>query len=149
MRKLMSAGQREDRALAVLMGACVLVFVAQWPRLAREAHLNTEAEFAQLMAGALMGWIFIMPLVLYGLAALTHLIAGLFGGRGTWYRARLALFWSLLASTPLLFLHGLVAGFIGPGTQLSVVGALWLLAFGIFWISGLRVAELEAPVKAD
>ena len=45
---------------------------------------------------------------LYLVAGLSHLIARLVGGRGDWYRARMALFWSLLASTPLILLNDLI-----------------------------------------
>ncbi|MFZ5963003.1 YIP1 family protein [Thalassococcus sp. BH17M4-6] len=140
MRRLLSAGRREDRALAVLMGACLLVFIAQWPVLSRRAHLE-EIELNALLAGALFGWLFIAPLGLYLLAALSHLLARLVGGQGDWYGARLALFWSLLASAPLILLNGLVAGFVGPGPALTLVGAVWFGVFMWFWLASLRVAE--------
>lgn len=140
MRRLLAMGQREDRALIFLMAACVIVFVAQMPRLAREAHVSGR-DLNMLMGGALLGWLFLAPLFFYALAALSHMIARLFGGRGDWYGARLALFWALLASTPLLLLHGLVAGFIGQGPQLQVVGLIWLVLFLWFWMAGLRQAE--------
>lgn len=142
--RLLGMGQREDRALIILMVACVLVFFAQMPRLSRQAHLEGR-EFDMLMGGALMGWIFLAPLIFYALAALSHLLARLLGGQGSWYGARLALFWALLASTPLLLLHGLVAGFIGPGAALNAVGALWCLFFFWFWIAGLIRAERASP----
>lgn len=141
--RLLAAGQREDRALVILMAFCVLMFVAQMPRLARQAHLD-GGDLNMLLGGALMGWIFIAPLALYLLAALSHLVARLFGARGSWYGARLALFWALLASSPLILLHGLVAGFIGNSPALSLVGALWLGVFGWFWIAGLIRAERGA-----
>ncbi|WP_424986174.1 YIP1 family protein [Microbulbifer sp. S227A] len=144
MRRLLSMGPREDRALAILMGACLIVFVAQMPRLSREAHL-TGQELNMLLGGALLGWIFIAPLMLYALAGLSHLIARLIGGRGSWFGARLALFWSFLASTPVLLLHGLVAGFIGPGPGLQAVGLIWLVVFAWFWIASLLQAEEPAP----
>ena len=53
----------------------------------------------------------------------------------------MALFWSLLASSPLMLLHGLMAGFSGPGPALNVVGVVWLAVFGWFWFTGLRLAE--------
>jgi len=140
MQRLLGMGQREDRALAFLMAACVIVFVAQMPRLSREAHL-TGQDLNMLLGGTLMAWVFIAPLMLYVLAAVTHLIARAVGGKGSWYGARLALFWSLLASTPLILLHGLVAGFIGPGPALNAVGLIWFALFLWFWISGLRQAE--------
>lgn len=140
MARLLERGQREDRALAILMAGCVLVFIAQWPRLSRQAHLRGE-DLDMLLGGALMAWLFIVPLAFYGLSALAHLVARLVGGQGSWYSARLALFWSFLASTPLILLHGLVAGFIGPGLELQLVGILWLAVFGWFWLGTMRQGE--------
>ena len=137
------SGHREDRAIAILMAACVLIFIAQWPRLAREAHFDEAQTFQALMAGALMGWVFIAPLMMYALAALTHLILRPFGGQGTWFRSRLALFWALLAASPLWLFHGLLAGFVGPGVSLNLVGLLALLAFFVFWAAGLIEAERQ------
>ncbi|MEM7632147.1 MAG: YIP1 family protein [Pseudomonadota bacterium] len=142
IRRLLALGQREDRALAYVMGACALVFIAQLPRLAREAHL-TGQELDMLMGGSLMAWIFIAPLLLYCIAFVARLVGRVVGGRGTPYGARLALFWALLASTPLLLLHGLTAGFIGPGIELQAVGLLWLCIFLWFWIGGSIAMERE------
>lgn len=138
--RLLAAGQREDRALAILMAGCVLVFVAQLPRLAREAHLAGQ-ELNPILGGSLLAWVIIAPLLFYILAALSHVIARVFGGRGGWYGARLALFWALLASTPVLLLHGLVSGLIGPGPGRDAVGLIWLAVFLWFWLSGLWQAE--------
>ncbi len=114
-RRRVGGETREDRAIAVLMGgACVIIFVAQWPRLSREAFQQGE-DVQMLIGGAtLLAWVFIMPLVLYALGTLSHLIARLLKGRGNAYRARFALFWALLCAAPLWLLNGLVAGFIGP-----------------------------------
>jgi len=138
--RLLAAGQREDRALAILMAGCVLVFVAQLPRLAREAHLAGQ-ELNPILGGSLLAWVIIAPLLFYILAAFSHVIARVFGGRGGWYGARLALFWALLASTPVLLLHGLVSGLIGPGSGRDAVGLIWLAVFLWFWLSGLWQAE--------
>jgi hypothetical protein len=134
--RLLSMGPREDRLLAFLMFGCTLAFVAQMPRLSREAHL-TGQELNMLLGGALLGLIFIAPLALYAVSWGVHLLARLFGGAGDSYRSRLVLFWTLLASSPLLLLNGLVAGFIGPGPALSSVGILWLAVCLWFWLSGM------------
>ena len=140
MRRLLAMGQREDRALAILVAGCAVMFIAQWPRLAREAHL-TEQDLNPMLGGALMAWLFIAPLLFYALAMLSHWGARVFGGRGDGYGARMALFWALLASSPLILLHGLIAGFIGPSVGLQAIGALWFAAFTMFWVFGLREAE--------
>lgn len=140
LRRLLADGQREDRALIVLMAACLIIFVAQWPPLARQAHLEGQ-DLNPLLGGSLLAWVFIAPLMFYGLAALSHLVARLLGGQGSWYGARIALFWALLAASPLILLHGLVAGFIGEGPQLTVVALAWLAVFLWFWFAGLVEAE--------
>ncbi|QFS82807.1 Yip1 domain protein [Roseivivax sp. THAF40] len=141
--RLLSDGRREERALAILMAACLLYFLSRLPSLARDAHLQGE-DLNPLLGGALFGWIFIAPLLMYGIAGVSHMLARVLGGKGTWFGARMALFWALLASSPLVLLNGLVAGFIGPGPGLTVVGLLWVVVFLWFWISGLRVAEKGA-----
>jgi len=140
MARLLQMGQREDRALAMLMGACAIMFAAQWPWRAREAHLN-GTELVDYIQNDLFALIFFLPLVLYGVAAVVRLIARIFGGQGTFYSARLALFWSLLASTPLLVLAGLVKGLIGQGTENTLVGAIWFAVF--IWIFANSIYEAE------
>ena len=150
VRKLLAAGQREDRAIAYVMVACLLIFVAQWPRLTREASgfgssSSEEApQLAQLIAYEFMGWLMIWPLLLYAIAAVTHVIAKGFGGQGTFYTARIALFWSLLATTPVLLLYGLIVGFLGQGPGANLVGAVWFIAFAVIWFQSFREAE-SAP----
>lgn len=137
----------EGRALAFLMGGLVLWFVAQWPRLARAAELDPSIPFEARAGGALVGIVFILPLVFYGLAAVSHLVARAMGGQGGWLDARVALFWSLLASTPFFLLHGLVQGIIGPGPQQTLTGALVAAGFLGHWV--LALVEAETSRRSD
>ena len=136
VRRLLDVGQREDRALVMLMAGCALTFISQWPRLAREAHL-TGQQLNPLLGSALMAWIFLAPLGFYLLAMLTQMVLRALGRKDTGYGTRLSLFWAFLATSPLMLFNGLVAGFIGVGPGLTLVGALWLGAFLWFWLSGL------------
>ncbi|MBV2361198.1 YIP1 family protein [Thalassococcus sp. CAU 1522] len=138
----LARGPREDRSLAFLMGACALIFVAQWPRLAREAHL-ADSDLNAALGGALMGWIFVAPLFFYALAAASQIVLHLLGRRIDGAAARLALFWALLASAPMALLNGLAAGFIGPGPALNLTGLVWLGVFVWFWLAGLRAARIR------
>lgn len=130
---------REDRALAVLMGACVLIFVAQWPRLAREAWLDPEIGFDARLAGALFAWLFLMPLVFYGVSLILTGLLRLIGRPANGYSVRMALFWGLLAATPLFLLTGLTAGFVGPGPAANLAGALAFGALVVFWVTGISL----------
>lgn len=130
---------REDRALAVLMGACILIFIAQWPRLAREAYLDAEIGFDARLAGALFAWLFLAPLIFYGISLLLAGGLRLIQRPASGYSVRMALFWGLLAATPLFLLTGLTAGFVGPGPALNLVGALAFGALVVFWVSGISL----------
>ncbi len=132
---------READALAVLMMACGLIFVSQWPGLARAAHLDPSIPLDARLGGAMMGAVFLLPPLAYGLAALSHLVARALGGKGDWLGARMALFWALLSVSPLMLLQGLVAGFIGHGPALTLVGAIVGLVFLLQWGMGLIEAE--------
>jgi len=141
LRGKLGAGVREDRALASLMAACFLIFVAQWPVLSRQAFLDPSVPLEARLGGALLAWLFIAPIAAYVIAAASHILARLAGGSGTWFGARLALFWALLAASPLWLLNGLVAGFVGPGPALSFVGLVAMGVFLVFWGAGLWEAE--------
>lgn len=141
--RLLGQGTREDRNLIYLMVACLIFFVAQTPRLARESFID-GTELNMLLGASLMAWLFVAPLILYGLAGVTFLLLKILRGHPTGYATRLALFWALLASSPVLLLHGLTAGFVGPGIELQIVGLIWFCIFSWFWISGLRVAYRQS-----
>ena len=139
MRRLISLGEHEGRARAILMAGCIITFVGQWPRLARQAHLD-EVELQPLLGGALMGWIFIAPLVFYLLAFLAYLVCRAFGSDGSGFHARLAMFWAFLAASPLILLRGLVSGFIGSGPGQTAIGAIGMGVCLWFWLSNMREA---------
>ncbi len=145
MRRQLAQGRREDRALVFLVTACVLIFVAQWPRLIRSAEADPSVPLDARVGGALLAWVFLVPLALYGVAALSHLLARLMGGKGDWYGARLALFWSLLVATPLWLLNGLLAGLTGAETLQVLIGALALFGFIAVWLLSLYEAEKGGP----
>lgn len=137
----------EPRLFTFLVAALIVMFIAQWPAAARESYLHPEQKLAALMFARAMGLLVAVPLF-YLLAALGTAAARLIGGRGDWYGGRLALFWALLATAPLMLLQGLTAGFIGAGAQLTLVWALVTLAFLAIWGAGLRVSQFE-PVAGE
>lgn len=143
-RRLQGA-PREERALAVLLGACGLMFLAQWPRLVRDAGAGQGPGLEAMLAGALMGWMFLAPLAFYIVAALVHLLMRVSGAGGSAYGARVATFWSLIAAAPLWLLQGLVYGLGAPAIAADVVGTAAIVAFFMIWFAGLQASrEAEA-----
>ena len=145
MRSVLQRGESEGYALGILMVSCVVIFVARWPSLAREAHLDPSIPLQARMGGALMALVMIAPLLLYALAALSHVVAKVFRGKGDFFAARLALFWSLFVVTPLFLFVGLVDGFIGKGPESSAAQFILLAAFLYIWGASLIEAETPQP----
>lgn len=141
IREKLGAGDREDRALAVLMAASLLLFVAQWPGLSRAAFLDPTTPLEARLGGALLACLFILPLIAYAIALISHLVARAVGGKGSGFGARLALFWAMLAIAPAMLLQGLTAGFVGPSPALTLVQGIVLVAFLWIWLSMLAEAE--------
>ena len=132
----------ESRSLAILMGGCVGTFVSTWPALARQAHLESK-DLTDLMGGALLAWVFIMPLVFYVLAMMLWGIQRVLLGRARMDQVRIVLFWSFFASLPFIFLHGLVRGFIGESAAQKIVGFIWFAIIVWFVTSGFKaIAKL-------
>lgn len=140
MRRHIARGVSEPFAFSLLVAFLVLVFVSLWPFLSRQTLLQPDVTMVQRLTAAGLGLLALFPLW-YALAAVSHLIAKIFGGQGSHYRARLALFAALVSITPAMLLQGLVAGMIGPGSQLILVQICVALAFLWIWLSMLLVAE--------
>lgn len=127
-----------DRTLlGVLMIALLFFLIAQAPARAREAYLDPTVSFEARMGGALMGVMFIMPLLAYGLAALVSALSHLTPWPVDGRHSRLALFWALLAVVPAMLLAGLVQGFVGPGPALNLAHAVAGIGFLLIWGAGL------------
>lgn len=132
----------EGFALSVLVAFLLLAFVAQWPAMSRAAFLEPGAPLMQRMTAAGLALLASIPLW-YGLAALSHLVARQFGGRGGYLQARVALFWALLSTGPFMLAQGLIRGFAGPGTLSTVAGLLVLCGFLYLWLNMLISAETD------
>ena len=136
----------EATSLGYLMGACFLTYVAQWPYLARQAHLE-EFNLQTSLAASLLAWLLIAPLLLYTLAIVLYFFHKFFKGSKTSAQIRVGLFWSFLAATPLLMLFGLVKGFLGHGTAESIVGFFWFVAFSYFIFCAVLRAKVGGAFK--
>ncbi|MEM7719901.1 MAG: YIP1 family protein [Pseudomonadota bacterium] len=140
MRQMRAGQNSEGRALAVLMGACFLIFVAALPFLSRLAHYDPSIPFQDRMAGAFFAWLLMMPLVLYVLSLIIVLALKAFKISAPAHHVRMALFWALLASSPLWLFSGLAAGFTGESAGSAIAALAAIGAFVIFTLFGLVAA---------
>lgn len=148
MRREMDRQSGEEHLLALAAFGSFIVFLSFLPRLFATDLRNTPD---QSMAAGVIMWFFVvmffLPLVLYGVAAISHLVAKRFGARGVSFNARHALFWMLAVLSPVLVVKamlGSVAMQIGGDGAPLLLGALNLfLLFAILRIWGAFLAEAE------
>ncbi|HQY44020.1 MAG TPA: YIP1 family protein [Paracoccaceae bacterium] len=139
--RLLSAGPREDRSLVIVIAASVLMFVARTPELARKAALSPEVPLEASLGINLFVMMFILPLLAYGLAFVSHLALRAFGRDGAPFGARVALFWAMLAIVPGMLVQGLTAGLVGPDSGMAkLIGLVVFVVFLWFWGRGLMAA---------
>lgn len=130
----------EPFAFSLLVAFLVLAFIAQWPGMSRGAYLQPDAPLTQRMLAAGLALLASIPFW-YALAAISHLVAQKFGGKGGYLGARLALFTALLSVAPLMLGQGLINGFAGPGPIATGAGAIVLCGFVYLWLNMLIAAE--------
>lgn len=140
VRRHLDRPRSEAFVFTFLFTFLLISFVAQMPYASRMTFFQPEVPMSQRLFGGFLGSLVFIP-ISYSLAALSRLIAGVMGGRGTWYGARLALFWALVAMSPGMLLMGLSLGFLGQGAQTNALGAGIGLAFVLLWGLMLREAE--------
>lgn len=141
VRRHLNRPKSEPLLFVFLFVFLLLTFLARYPTAARVALENPAAPLAPQLLAIAMGLLATIPFF-YALAALSNVGARVFGVQGTWYGARLALFWSLVAASPLVLLQGLTGAILGAGRQETLVGIAALVAFLVFW--GLALIEVSS-----
>jgi hypothetical protein len=139
VRRLL-AQRSEPFAFALLVTGLILLWVSLAPFLAREAYFQPDQPLTQRLLAAALAMAATVPFW-YLLAAIGHLVARMMGGQGSWYGARVALFWALVATAPALLVSGLVRGMIGLGAAANVTGSITAMVFLLFWAVMLAEAE--------
>ena len=136
----------ESSSLGYLMGACIFTYVAQWPYLARQAHLD-GFDLQTSLAASLLAWLLIAPLLLYTLALFVYFFHKVLGGGKSSVQIRMGLFWSFFAASPLMMLLGIVKGFLGSGTAENIVGFAWLVMLVYFIFRAVTRAQGGGVVR--
>ena len=148
MRKQLDRKPGEEHLLAVLVYGCFVIFLSFLPRLFATDLSQTPDQ--SIAAGIIM-WFFVvmffLPLLLYGIAWISHFVAKAFGAKNSSKNARHALFWALAVLSPALIAKSMLASFfiqiVGDlgQTMLNVLNVA--LALAILRIWGAMLAEAK------
>ena len=106
MQAQVEHGITEPQTLFYAMLFGMMNLIANYPRAAHNAP--DPDTLAGMMAGLFIAYIFFLPLVLFGLAAIIHWVILKFGGHATWGQARRAMIWSTVTAIPFILTAGAV-----------------------------------------
>lgn len=141
IKKQLDAEVSEERNLFFVMFFAVMSLLAQLPTIAIEAR-SSEESFANLTALKLASFIFVTPLVLYGIAFIFNQAMRFFGGHANGAQARRVLFWAAVTSIPFLLLSGLING-LGAEKYAVIISIVTVLVFLWQWGIGMHEAEFS------
>jgi len=143
MHKQLLYNTREEKVLMYVFLACFLFFVARVPALLNLAAITTDADktAVNIIATNFASSMFYGPLMMYGIAAMSHLVAKLFQGGGTFLQARLALFWSALVVSPLVLLAVMLRVFVAGPEFVIITNVVTGIVFIYCWGICLSIAE--------
>lgn len=135
VRRLLARGNSEAFVLSFLLIFLLLAFIATSPERLQDRSTPLTPRLFALALGTLATIPF-----WYLLAALGHLLARLLGGNGSFFGARLALFWALVVISPAMLVQRMVHVIVGGGMATGL-GVLVALGFVMFWTVMLREVE--------
>ncbi len=125
-----SFGLTERRLIAYAFGASLFLTLGRVMAESIRPELAIGPDRTAWFAATILIGFSFGVLALYGIAALIRIIARLFGGTGGWAETRLALFWSGLATGPLMALgHVIGAAIDGRSLGAFIGGAIWAALF--------------------
>ena len=129
-----------DLLLLAFSGALIL-FMANLP--VQLATASTDISVDKKIYVGMIGFVsvFFVPLFLYFSSWFIFVSLKVFGGSASFYELRLALFWSLNVSAPLVIVNGLLRGFFFDHENIIYVS--FVLQTFVAWIVSNMVAEAE------
>lgn len=150
VRRRLDSRPGESGLLAQAYLAAALAFVAGLPSAIEDARALEATQpdaLTGVLAGRAFSAIFLFPLLLYLLAAIQRLVAKAFRGQGSFYSARVTLFWAVIVALPLGLAEGVISALVPalpPETgRIVATAASAAVGLGFLSIWAIMTAESE------
>jgi len=137
MQMQLDRGIREPQTLFYCMLFGAMNLIANFPRIAATAP--DQDTLTGMMSGLFIGYIFFMPLMLYGLAALIHWVILKFGGQANWPEARRALSWSAVVTLPFILASGFFYNFYNNALSEYLNVAIAIIFFWQLYVNFKKI----------
>ena len=120
---------KESQLLPLLYFTCLILLLSQLIEVTSDVQ---EAPYLSVITAVVVSYLFFLPIFMYALSFILHLVLKMFGSVSSSFQTRLALFWSLTVSTLVILFVSITKIFISGTIELLVVVLSELIVVYIF-----------------
>ena len=120
---------KESQLLPLLYFTCLMLLLSQLIEVTGQVQ---EDPYLSVITAVVVSYLFFLPIFMYLLGFILHLILKMFGSVSSGFQTRLALFWSLSVSTLVILVVSISKIFISGTIELVIVVISELIIVYIF-----------------
>ena len=120
---------KESQLLPLLYFTCLMLLLSQLIEVTSQVQ---EDPYLSVITAVVVSYLFFLPIFMYLLGFILHLILKMFGSVSSGFQTRLALFWSLSVSTLIILVVSITKIFISGTIELVIVVLSELIIVYIF-----------------
>ena len=120
---------KESQLLPLLYFTCLMLLLSQLIEVTSQVQ---EDPYLSVITAVVVSYLFFLPIFMYLLGFIIHLILKMFGSVSSGFQTRLALFWSLSVSTLVILVVSISKIFISGTIELVIVVISELIIVYIF-----------------
>ena len=109
---------KESQLLPLLYFTCLMLLLSQLIEVTGQVQ---EDPYISVITAVVVSYLFFLPIFMYLLAFIIHLILKMFGSVSSGFQTRLALFWSLSVSTLVILVASIAKIFTTGAIELALV----------------------------
>ena len=121
--------KKESQLLPLIYFTCFILLLSQLIQVTSKIQ---EAPYLSVITAVVVSYLFFLPIFMYVLSYILHLVLKIFGAVSSSFQTRLALFWSLSLSTIIILFASVIKVFISGSVELAFVILSELFVIYIF-----------------
>lgn len=121
--------KKESQLLPLIYFTCFILLLSQLIQVTSKIQ---EAPYLSVITAVVVSYLFFLPIFMYVLSYILHLVLKIFGAVSSSFQTRLALFWSLSLSTIIILFASVIKVFISGSVELALVILSELFVIYIF-----------------
>ena len=110
--------KKESQLLPLIYFTCFILLLSQLIQVTSRVQ---DAPYLSVITAVVVSYLFFLPLFMYVLSFILHLVLKTFGAETSSFQTRLALFWSLSLSTIIILFASVVKVFTSGSIELALV----------------------------